>query len=126
VKLLWVATKSPWPARDGGRLLLAESLAALAAAGVRPPAVERSSASVGPLAGRTLVLTGKLARLTREEATARLEALGARVVAAVSKKTDLVIAGEDAGSKLARAEQLGVPVVGEERLLELLDGAPWS
>jgi len=63
-----------------------------------------------------VVLTGRLAGFSREEATALLERLGARVAAAVSKKTDLVIAGEDAGSKLAKARELGVPVEGEEAL----------
>ena len=95
-------------------------LEALAAAGVRPPAIERK---VGPrpLAGKTGVLTGKLERWTREDATERLEALGARVAGSVSKKTDFVVAGEDAGSKLDKARELGVRVLDEsgfERLLE--------
>lgn len=78
-------------------------------------------ALTGPLEGRTVVLTGTLASLTREEAKARLEALGARVAGSVSKKTDFVIAGVDAGSKLAKAEQLGVPVWDEARLLAYLE-----
>jgi DNA ligase (NAD+) len=74
-----------------------------------------------PLAGRTYVLTGTLAGMTREEAKQRLEELGATVAGSVSKKTSAVIAGEKAGSKLARAEKLGVTVLGEDDLLQLLD-----
>ncbi|MDE3840811.1 DNA ligase [Bacillus methanolicus] len=71
-------------------------------------------------AGKTIVLTGKLAQLTRNEAKEKIEALGGNVAGSVSKKTDLVIAGEDAGSKLAKAEELGIEVWNEERLLEEL------
>ena len=67
-------------------------------------------------AGKTVVLTGKLEVFTRNEAKEKLEALGAKVAGSVSKKTDLVIAGEDAGSKLAKAEQLGIEVWDEEKL----------
>jgi DNA ligase (NAD+) len=77
----------------------------------------------GPLSGATLVLTGTLPDLTREEATERIVAAGGRVTTSVSKKTDYVVAGENAGSKLARAEALGVAVLDEEGLLRLLDGA---
>ncbi|MEF2097686.1 NAD-dependent DNA ligase LigA [Bacillus sp. CFBP9009] len=72
-------------------------------------------------AGKTVVLTGKLHQLTRNEAKEKLEALGANVAGSVSKKTDLVVAGEDAGSKLAKAESLGVMVWDEERLIEELN-----
>ena len=96
-------------------------LDALAAGGVRPPAVERPRGE-RPLAGKTIVLTGRLDGFDRDEATARLEALGARVASSVSKKTDLVIAGEDAGSKLARARELGIAVGGEADLRRLLEG----
>ncbi|WP_379135418.1 NAD-dependent DNA ligase LigA [Paenibacillus sp. sgz500958] len=73
--------------------------------------------------GKTVVLTGTLQQLSREEAAARLEALGAKVSGSVSKKTDLVIAGEKAGSKLAKAQQLGIQVIeDEEELLRLLNG----
>ncbi len=71
-------------------------------------------------AGKTVVLTGKLEQLTRNEAKEKIEALGGNVSGSVSKKTDLVIAGEDAGSKLAKAEQLRIEVWDEERLLEEL------
>jgi DNA ligase (NAD+) len=72
-------------------------------------------------AGKTVVLTGKLHQLTRNEAKEKLEALGANVAGSVSKKTDLVVAGEDAGSKLEKAESLGVMVWDEERLIEELN-----
>lgn len=71
---------------------------------------------------KTVVLTGTLHQLTREEAVSKLEALGAKVAGSVSKKTDLVIAGEKAGSKLAKAQQLGIDTIEDEdefiRLLE--------
>jgi DNA ligase (NAD+) len=74
----------------------------------------------GPLAGKTLVLTGTLPDLTREQATERIIAAGGRVTGSVSRKTDYLVAGEAAGSKLAQAERLGVPVLDEAGLLELL------
>jgi DNA ligase (NAD+) len=74
----------------------------------------------GPLAGKTFVLTGTLPELTREQATERIVAAGGRVTGSVSKKTSYVVAGESAGSKLANAERLGVPVLDETGLLELL------
>ena len=77
----------------------------------------------GPLAGQTFVLTGTLPDLTREQASARIMAAGGKVTGSVSKKTAYVVAGESAGSKLASAERLGVPVIDEAGLLELLDGA---
>jgi DNA ligase (NAD+) len=76
----------------------------------------------GPLAGKTLVLTGTLPELTREQATERITAAGGRVTGSVSRKTDWVVAGESAGSKLAQAEKLGVSVLDEAGLLELLGG----
>ena len=75
-----------------------------------------------PLAGQTVVLTGTLASLTRDEAKDRLEALGAKVSGSVSKKTSFVVAGEAAGSKQAKANELGVPVWDEAQLLALLAG----
>ena len=75
-----------------------------------------------PLAGVTVVLTGTLAALTRPEAKARIEGVGGKVTGSVSKKTGLVVAGEAAGSKLAKAHELGVPTVDEAGLLALLAG----
>jgi DNA ligase (NAD+) len=77
----------------------------------------------GPLAGKTFVLTGTLPDLTREQASERIQAAGGRVTSSVSKKTDFVVAGENAGSKLTKAESLGVAVLDEPGLLGLLDGA---
>jgi DNA ligase (NAD+) len=71
-------------------------------------------------AGKTLVLTGTLTAMTRTEAKARLQTLGAKVTGSVSKNTDYLVAGKEAGSKLARARDLGVPVLDEDRFLALL------
>ncbi|HHH43222.1 MAG TPA: NAD-dependent DNA ligase LigA [Gammaproteobacteria bacterium] len=95
-----------------------EVIARLRAAGIHWPDVERVSHQ--PLQGNTYVLTGTLSGLTREEAKQKLQALGARVSGSVSKKTTAVIAGEKAGSKLAKAEALGVPVLSEDELMTLL------
>jgi DNA ligase (NAD+) len=78
----------------------------------------------GPLAGKTVVLTGRLTELTRAEAEEALRRSGATVAGSVSRKTSAVFAGEDAGSKADRARALGVPVLGERQLLEILRGAP--
>ena len=75
--------------------------------------------SQGPLAGKTLVLTGTLPELSREQATERIVAAGGRVTGSVSKKTDYLLAGESPGSKLEKAERLGVAVLDEAGLLEL-------
>lgn len=83
----------------------------------------RQRAGARPLEGQTWVLTGALASMTRTEAQERLEALGARVTGGVSRATDWVVAGPGAGSKLRRAEELGVPVLDETALLERLEEA---
>jgi len=91
----------------------------LLAAGVRaaPEQVEAG----GPFAGKTVVLTGGLAKLSRDEAKAEIERRGGKVSGSVSRKTDLVVAGEDSGSKLKKAQELGVRVVGEEEFLLMLE-----
>ncbi|GAC41554.1 NAD-dependent DNA ligase LigA [Paenibacillus popilliae] len=94
--------------------------------GVRPQSSEKPKpvSTDSFFYGKTVVLTGTLHLMTREEATAKLEACGAKVTGSVSKKTDLVIAGEKAGSKLAKAEQLGIPVIPDENeLIRLLQEA---
>ncbi|HEY5645859.1 MAG TPA: NAD-dependent DNA ligase LigA [Pseudomonadales bacterium] len=90
-------------------------------AGVSWEAVARPKAGERPLAGQTWVLTGTLESMTRDEAKARLVALGAKVAGSVSKKTTQVVAGPGAGSKLDKAEALGVPVMDEAALIELLE-----
>ncbi len=95
---------------------------ALLASGIRWPDVPRPVAAEQPLAGKTIVLTGTLAAMTREEAGERLQALGAKVSGSVSRKTHYVVAGEQAGSKLTRAQELGVPVLDETGLGQLLSG----
>lgn len=92
--------------------------------GVEAKSPEKPKAPVTDsfFSGKTVVLTGSLQMLSREEATERLEALGAKVTGSVSKKTDLVIAGEKAGSKLAKARELGIPVMeNEEEWIKLLN-----
>jgi len=83
---------------------------------------EGPAPSEGPLAGKTLVLTGTLPEWSREQATERISAAGGRVTGSVSKKTDFLVAGESAGSKLEKAERLGVEVLDEAGLRALLDG----
>lgn len=74
-----------------------------------------------PFAGKTVVLTGKLSILTRNDAKEKLERLGAKVTGSVSKNTDMLIAGEDAGSKLDKAKSLGVEVWDEQQLIDELN-----
>lgn len=96
-----------------------ETLNALREAGVKWQE-EEVVAGAKPLQGQTWVLTGTLSELTRDAAREKLEALGAKVAGSVSKKTACVVAGEAAGSKLAKAEQLGVPILDEPALLNML------
>lgn len=97
-----------------------EAIAALREAGVHWREGEPLRTPAGPLAGKTVVLTGTLEALTRDAAKERLEAMGAKVAGSVSKKTALVIAGSDAGSKLAKARELGIELWDEARLLAFL------
>jgi len=110
-----------WLALSGKRGLLAalarqrdDLLAAV------PPATP-TAADTAPLAGKTCVLTGTLPTLTRDQAKALIEAAGGKVSGSVSKKTDYVVAGEEAGSKLDKARELGVAVLDEAALLQLLN-----
>ncbi|MBV8366481.1 MAG: NAD-dependent DNA ligase LigA [Candidatus Eremiobacteraeota bacterium] len=89
-------------------------------AGVNLRGVARPQATTGPLSGKTFVLTGTLPALTREDATALIVGAGGKVSGSVSKKTDYVVAGEAAGSKLAKAESLGVKIIDEAGLRDLL------
>jgi DNA ligase (NAD+) len=90
------------------------------AAEVTVEAMAAADTEASPVAGKTIVFTGSLEVMTRSEAKARAEALGAKVAGSVSKKTDLVIAGPGAGSKLAKAESLGVEVISEQDWLDLV------
>lgn len=101
-----------WFADTANRALLRD----LAAAGVDPTP---PAAASGALAGKTFVLTGSLPTLTREEATARIEAAGGKVSGSVSKKTHYVLAGEEAGSKLDKARTLGVSIIDEAEFLKM-------
>ena len=83
-------------------------------------AVAAPTAGVSPVAGKTVVFTGTLARMTRNEAKARAESLGAKVAGSVSKKTDYVIVGADAGSKAKKAADLGVATLSEEDWLAMI------
>lgn len=97
-----------------------EVIEQLRAAGVHWPETEPMARAPLPLAGKTFVLTGTLPTMSREDAKERLEAAGAKVAGSVSKKTDYVVAGAEAGSKLERAQALGVPVLDEDGMLALL------
>ena len=92
--------------------------------GIHWPDVEIQALTIdSPFTGKTVVLTGTLSQLTRDEAKDKLKKLGAKVTGSVSKKTDLVIAGEAAGSKLTKAEELGIKVIDEQEMIDLLNQA---
>ncbi|MGY5583460.1 NAD-dependent DNA ligase LigA [Vibrio cincinnatiensis] len=93
----------------------------LLALGISWPVIEpKSDEQPQPLAGKTVVLTGSLSQLSRSEAKAALQALGAKVTGSVSKNTDILFAGEAAGSKLVKAQELGVEILGEQDLINLI------
>lgn len=102
-------------ALDGTKKLLAE----LKAVGINFDYLGPVKRDDAPLSGKTVVLTGKLSQLTRTEAKEKLENLGANVSGSVSKKTDIVVAGSDAGSKLTKAQDLGIEIWTEEELIKL-------
>ena len=108
-----------WLDEPGNRRLLER----LRAAGVRmvvPPEQRRARIVDGPLSGKTYVLTGTLAHMSRDQATAAIERLGGKVAGSVSKKTAGVVVGEDAGSKAEKARELGVPMLDEAAFLALI------
>jgi DNA ligase (NAD+) len=109
-----------WFASPAGR----EVLARLKQHGIAPrSATKATTRAQHPFAGKTFVLTGTLPTLSRDEASALIRAAGGNVTGSVSKNTDYVVAGESAGSKLDKAQALGIPVLDEARFRELLAGA---
>ncbi|AHY58573.1 NAD-dependent DNA ligase LigA [Stenotrophomonas rhizophila] len=107
-----------WLDRDGHAQMLLKADAYRHTLLTRAP--EQTEQVAGPLDGQTVVLTGTLSQMTRDEAKARLEALGAKVSGSVSKKTAFVVAGTEAGSKLTKAGELGIEVWDEDRLVAFL------
>jgi DNA ligase (NAD+) len=107
-----------WLVSPDGNALIKRCEKSIAALWKKMP--HGAAAAAGPLDGRTVVLTGSLAVLTRDEAKERLEALGAKVAGSVSKKTSFVVAGAEAGSKLDKANELGIEVWDEAKLIEFL------
>ena len=110
------------PSTEGQRIFgnyLVEELKSL---GINP-VVEKVDNTNLLYSGKAIVLTGKLEKFTREEATAIIEKLGGSVTSSVSKKTYMVVCGSDAGSKLAKANQLGIKVINEEQFLNEVKNA---
>lgn len=97
-----------------------EIIESLQQAGVHWPVLEAAGQGPQPLAGKTFVLTGTLESLSRDEAKSRIQQRGGKVTGSVSQKTDYLVAGAEAGSKLAKAEKLGVPILSERELLHLI------
>jgi len=93
---------------------------ALIKAGVNWPTTADASHQAAIFAGKTFVLTGTLPTLSREQAAALIEAAGGKVQSSVSKKTSMVLAGEEAGSKLVKAQELGVMIISEQELMQML------
>ncbi|MEO6519327.1 MAG: NAD-dependent DNA ligase LigA [Pseudoxanthomonas sp.] len=110
---------SVWLQRPQNADLLLRGFDAITRILALAPASE--TAAHGPMEGKSVVLTGSLSSMTRDEAGARLEALGAKIAGSVSRKTSLVVAGEAAGSKLAKAEELGIEIWDEAALLGFLE-----
>ncbi|NCU26677.1 NAD-dependent DNA ligase LigA, partial [Candidatus Nomurabacteria bacterium] len=99
-----------------------ELIEALRAAGVNMTSRIKESRKSDVLTGKTFVLTGTLSGMTRDEASSVIKSHGGKVSGSVSKKTDFVLAGEDAGSKLDKANALGVKVIGPEEFMEMIRG----
>ncbi len=110
------ASVHEWLASDDGR----HTIQALGAAGLTLDVPEADRVAEGPLTGKTLVVTGTLPGFSRQEAEAVIRQAGGRAASSVSKKTDYLLAGEDAGSKLANAKKLGVPVIDEAEFRKLI------
>jgi len=110
------ASVHEWLASDDGR----QTIQALRAAGLTLDVPEADRVAGGPLTGKTLVVTGTLPGFSRQEAEAAIRQAGGRASSSVSKKTDYLLAGEDAGSKLANAKKLGVPVIDEAEFRKLI------
>ena len=111
-----------WLEQDDNAALLTRGADAIER--LRKLTPETENVAAGPLDGKTVVLTGGLSSMSRDEAGAKLEALGAKIAGSVSKKTSLVVAGEAAGSKLAKAEELGIEIWDEAKLLGFLEKNP--
>jgi len=107
-----------WHGDEGNRKLLER----LRKAGLNfKSQLHQPKAAAGPFAGKTFVLTGTLPNLKREEAAAKIEAAGGKVSGSVSKKTDYLVAGEEAGSKLDKAQKVGVKILNEAEFLKLFN-----